>query len=88
MPNIRFSIPISAALRVVTKVAANGSGMCDAYRRSTIAIPFERRKMNPLTVLKEEHRAVERVLRVLNRAADRIDEGKPVSPAVFEGSLS
>lgn len=44
--------------------------------------------MNPLTVLKEEHRAVERVLRVLNRAADRIDEGKPVSPAVFEGSLS
>lgn len=43
--------------------------------------------MNPTTVLKEEHRAVERVLRVLNRAADRLDEGKEVPPAVFEDSL-
>lgn len=43
--------------------------------------------MNPTTVLKEEHRAVERVLRVLNKAADRIDEGKAVPPAVFENSL-
>jgi hemerythrin-like domain-containing protein len=43
--------------------------------------------MKPTTVLKQEHRAVERVLRVLNRAADRLDEGKDVSPAIFEDSL-
>ena len=41
--------------------------------------------MKPTTVLKQEHRAVERVLRVLNRAADRLDE-EDVSPAIFEDS--
>ncbi|HEX2922793.1 MAG TPA: hemerythrin domain-containing protein, partial [Chloroflexota bacterium] len=43
--------------------------------------------MRASDVLRNEHRAVERVLRVLERAADRLDAQEPVSMEVFEDSL-
>ncbi len=43
--------------------------------------------MKASEVLMNEHRAVERVLRVLERAADRLDAGEPVPAQIFEDSL-
>lgn len=43
--------------------------------------------MKASDVLKNEHRAVERVLGVLRRAADRLDAQEEVSLEVFENSL-
>jgi hemerythrin-like domain-containing protein len=43
--------------------------------------------MKASDVLRNEHRAVERVLRALNRAADRLDAGEAVPPQLFEDSL-
>lgn len=43
--------------------------------------------MRASDVLKNEHRAVERVLGVLERAADRLDAGETVPVEVFDGSL-
>jgi len=43
--------------------------------------------MKASDILRNEHRAVERVLKVLRRGADRLDAGEQVSPDVFEDSL-
>lgn len=43
--------------------------------------------MLPTQLLTNEHRAVERVLRVLNWAADRLEAGERVPPAAFDDSL-
>ena len=43
--------------------------------------------MLPTHVLMDEHRAVERVLRVLDQAADRLEAGDAVPPNIFEDSL-
>lgn len=43
--------------------------------------------MKASEVLMNEHRTVERVLKVLNRAADRLDAGDDVPAALFEDSV-
>ncbi len=43
--------------------------------------------MKASDVLMNEHRAVERVLKVLNRSADRLDAGDTVPAAIFADSL-
>lgn len=43
--------------------------------------------MRPTDTLKAEHRVIERVLAVLNRASDKLARNEPVDPAVFTQSV-
>ncbi len=41
----------------------------------------------PTEILRNEHRVIERMLKVLNVAADRLDKGEAIDPSVFDRSL-
>lgn len=41
----------------------------------------------PTELLKEDHRVIERMLKVLTVAADKLEKGQEVDPSVFERSL-
>ncbi|HLA68365.1 MAG TPA: hemerythrin domain-containing protein [Bacteroidota bacterium] len=43
--------------------------------------------MKPTDILKEEHRAIERLLNVLDRAAGKLERGEAVSPDLLEKSI-
>ena len=43
--------------------------------------------MTPTELLRGEHRIIERVLAVLQRAADRLEKGEQVDPAIFEQAI-
>jgi hemerythrin-like domain-containing protein len=43
--------------------------------------------MQPTETLKHEHRVIERVLAVLDRACDKLARNEPVDPAVFTGAV-
>jgi len=43
--------------------------------------------MKPTEILKDEHRTIERLLRILELTAKRLEEGKEVPPEVLEGAL-
>src|SRR3989304_1953250 len=44
--------------------------------------------VTPTEALKEDHRVIERLCRVLGHAAQRLDQGQAVSPSVFRGALA
>ncbi len=41
----------------------------------------------PTEILKNEHRVIERMLKVLSVAADQLDKGQEIDPSVFDRSL-
>ncbi len=41
----------------------------------------------PTELLKEDHRVIERMLKVLDKAADKLEKGQEIDPSVFDRSL-
>jgi len=47
----------------------------------------QRGSISPTENLKEEHRVIERMLRILNTACERLENGEEVSPEIFKKAI-